>query len=56
MDQHDYVRHTLDCLEEAEVALSLAQSKGQIEPKDEAKLIRRLGTLTREVSRVQQTH
>ena len=53
MDHHDYLRHTLDCLEEAQAALHLAQRRGQIEPKDEAKLIRRLGTLTQDVSRFQ---
>jgi len=53
MDHHDYLRHTLDCLEEAQTALHLAQRKGQIERKDEAKLIRRLGTLTEDLSRVQ---
>ncbi|HYG85308.1 MAG TPA: hypothetical protein VD978_03535 [Azospirillum sp.] len=56
MDQHDYLRHTLDCLEEAQAALYLAQRKGQIEPKDQAKLVRRLGTLTQDLNRVQQPH
>jgi len=56
MDQHDYVRHTLDCLEEAQTALHLAQRKGQIESGDEAKLLRRLSTLTKDIHRVQQTH
>ena len=56
MAHHDYLRHTLDCLEEAQAALHLAQRKGQIEPKDEAKLLRRLGTLTEDLSRVQQPH
>lgn len=56
MDHHDYLRHTLDCLEEAQAALHLAQRRGQIERKDEAKLIRRLDTLTEDLSRVQQTH
>ncbi|MBP2316480.1 hypothetical protein [Azospirillum soli] len=56
MEQHDYVRHTLDCLEEAQAALRLAQRKGQIEPKDETQLIRSLDTLTERISRVQQSH
>ena len=56
MDQHDYVRHTLDCLEEAQAALHLAQRKGQIEPEDKATLTQRLSTLTKDISRVQDMH
>ncbi|WP_448207140.1 hypothetical protein [Azospirillum sp. sgz302134] len=56
MAQHDYVRHTIDCLEEAQAALRLAQRKGQIEPKDEDQLIRDLDTLTESISRVRSTH
>ena len=56
MEQHDYVRHTLDCLEAAQTALRLAQRKGQIEPKDETQLIRSLDSLTERISRVQQAH
>ena len=56
MAQHDYVRHTLDCLEEAQAALHLAQRKGQIEPKDEASLVRRLSTLTEDLKRDQDMH
>lgn len=56
MDQHDYVRHTIDCLEEARTALRLAQRKGQIAREDEVQLSRRLDTLTQRVSEVQQPH
>ena len=56
MAQHDYVRHTLDCLEEAQTALRLAQRKGQIAPEDEDQLIRRLDTITERINEVQQTH
>ena len=56
MEQHDYVRHTIDCLEEAQAALRLAQRKGQIEPQDETQLIRSLDTLTERISHVQQSH
>ncbi len=44
---HDYLRHTLDCLEEAETALHLARRYGQIEAREERDLSRRIGDLTR---------
>lgn len=56
MEPHDYLRHTLDCLEEAQTALRLAQRKGQIEPDREAKLLEHLDTLTRDLDRAQDAH
>ncbi|CAO3380017.1 hypothetical protein [Azospirillum argentinense] len=53
MAQHDYVRHTLDCLEEAQAALRLAQRKGQIAPEDEDQLSRRLEGITERIAQVQ---
>ena len=44
---HDYLRHTLDCLEEAETALHLARRYGQIEAWEERDLSRRIGDLSR---------
>ncbi|HEY0837477.1 MAG TPA: hypothetical protein VGE72_26425 [Azospirillum sp.] len=56
MEPHDYLRHTLDCLEEAQTALRLAQRKGQIEPGHEAPLLERLDTLTQDIDRAQKAH
>lgn len=48
--RHDYVRHTEDCLEEAQVALILAFRRGQMDPENEARLSRRIVELSRLVS------
>jgi hypothetical protein len=49
---HDYVRHTEDCLEEAEAALHLAFRRGQMDAEDEARLSRRIVELGRLVGDV----
>src|SRR3546814_935249 len=56
MHRHDYVRHTVDCLEEAEAALHLAVRRGQVTPGDEPALMRRIEDLARVVERVTRTN